>query len=66
MNTNISINSDSYLLMKHIYEAVSIGMVLTAFLDESDVVTRDEFFVFSVMFIFNMSKLEQNNKLLNL
>jgi hypothetical protein len=59
-------NIDSYLLMKHIYDAVSIGMVLTAFLDETDIKKRDEFLVFSVMFIFYVSELERNNKLMNL
>ena len=59
MDTNINIiNIDSYLLIKHMYDALSIGMILTSLLDEPDLKKRDEFLVFSVMFIFYVYELE--------
>jgi heme O synthase-like polyprenyltransferase len=67
MNTNMNIkNIEYYLLMKHIYDAVSISMVLTIFLNEPDIKKQHKFFIFSTMFICYVYKLELNNKLSNL
>ena len=51
---------------RNIYNSISLSIILSIFLDEPDIKTRTDFFMFSTLFIFYAYELEQNNKLLNL
>jgi hypothetical protein len=59
-------NIQNILYIRNVYNSISISIILTILLDEPDIKTCTEFFIFSTMFIFYTCELEQNNKLLNL